>query len=132
MTDPLAPIQAQTDDYAALLAATRRLAEGPLAPEAVAAYRAERARLLERVGARDPEVNRALAAPATDALARAAGVYRETLEALVAAERDLAGRAGAERDALGRELSAIAHGRRALDGYRSPGTGPARAVSRHV
>lgn len=132
MTDPHAPIQAQTDDYAALLAATRRLAEGPLEPDAVAAYRAERARVLGRTGARDADVNRALSGPATDALARAAGAYRDTLEALVAAERDLAERAGAERDALGRELQAIAHGRRALDGYRSRSAGPAQAVSRRI
>lgn len=130
--DPLTPIREQQADYAALLAACRRLLGEGLEADAVAAFRAERAAVLERAGAREAAVTRALAGPASPEREAAAGAYRAVLEDLVRAERELALRAGTERDALGRELAAFAHGRRALSGYRSKGAGPAHAVSRHI
>lgn len=132
MSDPLAPIRAQRDDYAALLGATRDLLAADLETGAVAAYRAERQAHLSRTARREAQVVAALNGPPSPALSALAAEYREVLEALAAAEQDLAGRAGRERDARGRELADIVHGRRALSGYRSAGPGAPRAVSRRI
>jgi hypothetical protein len=132
MSDPLEPIRAQRDDFAALLGATRALLAGALDSGAVAAFRAERSSRLKRTGRRDARVVAALTGPATPELEALAAEYRGVLEALVEAERDLARRAGGERDALGRELADLVQGRRALAGYRSSGSGTPRAVSRRI
>jgi hypothetical protein len=132
MSDPLAPIRAQRDDYAALLGATRELLAADLAPAAVGAYRAERVARLDRTGRREARVLAALNGPPSPDLSALAAEYREVLEALAAAEGELARRAGGERDALGRELAEMVHGRRALSGYRSAGPGTPRAVSRRI
>jgi len=132
MSDPLAPIRAQRDDYAVLLAATRDLLAGDLGPDALAAYRAERERRLTRTGGREAQVVAALNGPASPELAQLAADYRGVLEALAASEADLVRRAATERDALGRELADLVQGRRALSGYRSSGAGTPRAVSRRI
>jgi len=132
MPDPLEPIRAQRDDYAALLGATRGLLAGTLETRAVAAFRAERASRLERITRREAGVVAALDGPATPELAALAAEYRGVLEALAAAEQDLVRRAAGERDALGAELADLVQGRRALSGYRSSGPGTPRAVSRRI
>lgn len=129
MSDPLAPIRAQKDDYAALLDATRALLAGPLDERTVNAFRAERDAVLTRTARREERVVAALQGSADAALAAA---YRQVLEALAQAERELSRRASDERDTLGRELADMVHGRRALSGYRSPGPGTPQAVSRHI
>jgi hypothetical protein len=132
MSDPLAPIRAQRDDFAALLGAARALLAGALDSGAVAAFRAERASRLERTARREARVTAALGGPATPELAALAAEFRGVLEALAAAERDLSARAARERDTLGAELADLVQGRRALSGYRSSGSGTPRAVSRRI
>jgi hypothetical protein len=130
MPHATALLAAQAADYGTLLAATRDLLAGPLDAASLDRYRAVRAACLDGTGAREEAL---LAALATSAPADAVSAYRRVLEDLVAAERALAERAAAEQAALGGELAALAAGRRALAGYRSPrGAEPARALSRHV
>jgi hypothetical protein len=129
MSDPLAPIRAQKDDYAALLDATRALLAGSLDERTVTAFRAEREAVLTRTARREERVVAALQGSADAALA---AEYRGVLEDLAGAERELSRQAARERDTLGRELAHMVHGRRALSGYRSPGPGTPRAVSRHI
>jgi hypothetical protein len=132
MSDPLDPIRAQRDDFAALLGATQSLLAGTLDGVAVTAFRSDREAILARIGRREARVGEALAGSPSPALAALAAEYREVLEALAAAEGELARRAARTQDALGRELAGLVHGRRALSGYRSTGPGTPRAVSRHI
>lgn len=130
MSQANALLSAQTADYGALLEATRALLAGSLDHAAVEDYRAHRGAWMARVAEREP---RLMAALANEAPAEAVSAFRAVLEALVAAERDLAERARAERDGLAEELARMAAGRRALAGYRVPrGSEPVRAVSHRV
>jgi|GEM_PF-2327486 len=144
MPSAAALIDAQRADYAGLLAAVRALLEtpgdapgnggdGPLTPEALTAYGAARAACVARTGPRESDLAAALAQNAHAASADAVACYREVLEALVAAEAELARRAGAVQAGLRDELARMAEGRRALEGYRLPRAAtPARAVSQRV
>jgi len=130
MSDAATLLQDQTDDYAGLLKATRAVLAGSLEAESVVDYRRVRNAVLARTHAREGNLIAALGpdAPA-DALAR----YREVLEALVTAERELTDRAAERKAGLAAELEALGAGQRALAGYRRPrGADPAWAVNRHV
>ncbi len=112
MSDSL--LQEQISDYQRLLTATEALLEGDLSEQTVAEHLSLRAELCRCTAARETRLGELM----PNLPEQSVTAYRQTLEAVVAAEQRLAAIAAEQRDDLRGQLKDLGVGYRALAGYR--------------
>jgi hypothetical protein len=129
----LSLLQAQTDDYQTLLTATEALLGDELAEMDVADYLILRDRCLASTMKRETALMEALMSPAGARLETAMNIYRDLLQALVAADARLLATAEACQGELGKQLRSLGENARGLSGYHSGQRGgEAQALSQRV
>jgi len=133
MTSSFSLLQAQTDDYQALLTATETLLAEDMAEMDVADYLTLRARCQASTSKREPALMDSLKSSSGARLEKAVDAYRDLLQALVAAEERLLAAAETYRGELGGQLRTLGESARGLSGYRThPRGGEAQAISHRV